>query len=282
MDLQSSTDETFFLRILYFFLVYCSQKYSPKVSVILILSTVDICQRHLNDDHPDAGAAYHTSGNLYLAMGKKRKAFDSYHQALDIWQKQESSNVTLISKAYVSLSSVEDNPQKAMEYANEALNILLNVHSTDKEALVYAYNTLGNLYQNTEQLEEVIENYMKALSLARELVNGDDNDPSLSACYHNLGSTFGDQGDYEKALNYIHRALASRLRVFDANHPNMGTLYNNLAAFYDELDQNDQAVEYYQKAVDIFKQPNAQNFRLLARCYESMGSIYESLAQWRS
>ena len=243
-----------------------------------IKRSLQICQGHLNNDHPDMAITYDALGNLYDGMGKSKKAFDSYQQALDIWQKQKSPNVSAISQAYINLSSVEENPQKAMEYAKKGLNILLSADSADKQLLVYAYNALGQVCKNDEQLDEAIENYTKALDLARESVNGDDNDPSLSTYYHNLGSAFGEQGDYERALTYIHKALDNKLKVQDSNHPHMGALYNNLAALYSELEQNDRAIEYYQKAIDVFKQPNAQNFRRLARCYESMGSVYEVLA----
>lgn len=242
---------------------------------------LQILLRHLPKDHPDTGLIYHSLGDMYDELGKTRKAMNCYQQALDIWQKQKQPNMTLIGRAYISLGSVEDNSTKAKEYVEQGLVKLRSVDSTSKELFAEAYNTLGTICQHAEQFNEAIENYSRALDLARESADIDDNDPSLSTYYHNLGTAYCQLANFEQALKYIQKAIDNRLTIDNPLHPNLGGMYNSLASLYFELDKNDLAIEYFQKAIDVFKQPNAQNYRLLAKTYESMGSVYDDIGNWK-
>ncbi len=239
-----------------------------------------ICEHHLPKDHPSRGTNYQLLGDLYDAMGNTKQARSNYQQALDIFQNQKPFNSIAIGKVYSSLGRVQTNWSKGIEYAKQGLEVLLSVDSGNQETLAFAYNTLGIIHQHARQPEQAIENYTKALNLARQLINGNENDPSLSIHYHNLGSALGDQGDYEGALKYIHKALNDQLKVRDPLHRDMGDMYNELGSLYENLEKYDLALDFCQKAIDVYKQPNVQNHRYLARAYENIGSVYESLADW--
>ena len=239
--------------------------------------SLQIYRRHLPETHPDAGTTHRLLGDLYDAMGKISEAMSSYQQAFDIFHRQEPANLAAVGTIYACLSSVEDNPQKAIEYAEQGLATLLSIDVSDKDALAFAYNALGMGNQKAEQLKEAIKNYTKALELGLDLVNGDENDPSLSCYYSNLGSAFSEQGDVDKALKYMHKALDNKLKIMDPLHSEMGELYSVLGNTYGVLDKHDQAIEFFQKAIDVYKQPRAQNLRLLASTYENTGLVHASL-----
>jgi tetratricopeptide (TPR) repeat protein len=182
-----------------------------------------------------------------------------------------------LGKAYTNLGSVERDSLKATEYLKQGVATLLSADVIDKRQLAVAYNALGTGHQKTDQLEEALTNYTKALDIGLELVNNDENDPSLSTFYCNLGSTFTQQDNVEKGLEYTHKALTISLKIRDPCHPTLGTIYDTLGDCYDKLEKWDRAVEFYQKAVDVYKQPNAQNLRLLVEAYLNMASMYESM-----
>jgi tetratricopeptide (TPR) repeat protein len=238
---------------------------------------LQIRECHLPNNHPETGTNHQLLGDLYDEMGKTDKALIHYQRALDIFQHQDLSNLVALGKAYTNLGSVERDSLKATEYLKQGVATLLSADVIDKRQLAVAYNALGTGHQKTDQLEEALTNYTKALDIGLELVNNDENDPSLSTFYCNLGSTFTQQDNVEKGLEYTHKALTISLKIRDPCHPTLGTIYDTLGDCYDKLEKWDRAVEFYQKAVDVYKQPNAQNLRLLVEAYLNMASMYESM-----
>ena len=62
---------------------------------------------------------------------------------------------------------------------------------------------------------------------------------------------YDNQGDYDKALEYLLKALAIREKVLGTEHPSTATSYNNIGMVYDNQGDYDKALEYFQKASEI-------------------------------
>ena len=75
--------------------------------------------------------------------------------------------------------------------------------------------------------------------------------PSLALSYNNVGSTYGDLGDHDKALEYALKALAIREKVLPMDHPDLALSYYNVGATYFALGNLPRAVSCLEKAVDI-------------------------------
>ncbi|CAF3543355.1 unnamed protein product [Rotaria sp. Silwood1] len=235
---------------------------------------LQINERHLPANHPQTGKNHQLIGDLYDEMGKTKEALNHYQQARYIFQIQDTPSFTELGKAYVNLGTIETVSSKAIDYLEQGLSTLLRVDVIDKRVLAFAYDALGTKHRECDNLEEALKNHKKALDLGLELVNYDENHPSLSNYYHGLGATFADQGNIEKGLEYVQKALNNMLKIRDPDHPILGPIYNTLGDCYNELKKHDQAIEYYQKAINAYKQPNAQNLRSLAMAYVSMGSTH--------
>ncbi|CAF2970799.1 unnamed protein product [Rotaria sp. Silwood2] len=244
--------------------------------------SLHICKRYLTNHHPDITTTYQMLGDVYDGMGKRKKALTNYQLSLEVYERRIPLNLTAMANVYIRMSAVEENSMKAIDYGRKGVSILLDADKIDKEALAFAYNALGSTLLKAKQIEEAMINCTKALDLGFELVNGDTSHPSLNSYYHNLGAIYSQQGELEKALEYQQKALEIFIKkVEDPQHPETGQMYNNLAITYHELKKYQLALEFFEKAINSFKQPSAENPRLLAQTYINIGSVYEDLDEWQ-
>lgn len=105
------------------------------------------------------------------------------------------------------------------------------------------------------------------------LERNDPNSPNLAAAYNNLGSTYGDLGNYEKALEYKLKALAIREQVLPLDHPNNVMCRSNIALTYAQMGDYIRASEYMARALDSAERsmkghPNLEMYRQAAQLLE--------------
>ncbi|MCL2718799.1 MAG: tetratricopeptide repeat protein [Lachnospiraceae bacterium] len=73
----------------------------------------------------------------------------------------------------------------------------------------------------------------------------------VSRLLNNIGSIHNRQGDYSKALEWYHKALAIDEKVLGKEHPSTAITYDNIAGTYDEQGDYPKAMGWYQKALTI-------------------------------
>lgn len=103
-----------------------------------------------------------------------------------------------------------------------------------------ALNILGNIYYETERLEEAIELFQQALTL----------DPNFIFAYINLGASY-------KKLGHLEAAKRALLRALEIN-PSQPEALNNLANIYREEGLLLEAKNLYEKACEL--NPNIPEF----------------------
>ena len=70
-----------------------------------------------------------------------------------------------------------------------------------------------------------------------------------AADYGNLGTVFQSLGQYDKAKEYLEKALAIRIQIGDKKGE--ASSYGNLGTVFQSLGQYDKAKEYLEKALAI-------------------------------
>ncbi len=80
-----------------------------------------------------------------------------------------------------------------------------------------------------------------------------ENHPSYATILNNLGTSFKNMGQYEKAVEYLQRCEKIRRQTLGENHPDYATTLNNLASSFKNMGQYEKAVEYYQKCEYILR-----------------------------
>ena len=77
--------------------------------------------------------------------------------------------------------------------------------------------------------------------------------PDTAGSYNNIGKAYYSKGDYNRALEYLTKALDIYERILSCDHPLAATFYNNIGGVYREQGDYDKALECYEKAYAIRK-----------------------------
>lgn len=97
----------------------------------------------------------------------------------------------------------ETNAVKAYDFIERALELI--IQNNDKESEIRAYNLLGDINLYSEQFDLSVENYFKAINLAKSINNSD----LAYSSNKNIGLAFKLNGDYDKALYYFNSFLGT-------------------------------------------------------------------------
>ena len=127
---------------------------------------------------------------------------------------------------------------------------------------------------------EVAENQRALACYLRSVKKKEKHQPDssgLATGYNNVGYTYGELGDHEKALEYKQKALAIRERVLPPDHPDLAQSYNNVGSTYGALGDHEQALEYKQKALAIWERVLPPDHPHLATSYNNVGYTYGDL-----
>src|ERR1035438_5906018 len=94
-----------------------------------------------------------------------------------------------------------NNPDKAMEYANQCL--ALSEQIGYKKGIGNAYSSMGNINKNKGDYLPAMELHKKALKIREEI--GDKK--GIAGSYNNIGTIYYGQGNYPEALKIYFAAL---------------------------------------------------------------------------
>ena len=134
-------------------------------------------------------------------------------------------------------------------------------------------------YGNLGRLLKSIGHYDRAreyLEKALAIKKEIGNRDGEAQCYGNLETFFHSLCQYDKAGEYLEKALAINIEIGDRDGE--ASCYENLGALFSSLDQYDKAREYLEKAFAINIENNSRDRE--ASCYLKLGSLFKSLGQY--
>jgi predicted ATPase/DNA-binding CsgD family transcriptional regulator len=162
------------------------------------------------------------------------------NRALDIWKKK--NDIEKIGNSMRLLSRLwwwSGNWHRAENFAKEAIDVLENQPSSKAKAM--AYSNLAQLKMLTEKLDECLYWGEKAITIARELNDGE----TLSHALNNVGTVQMTQGSMEKGNGLLQQSLAIALK----------NSYNEHAArAYTNLGCNSVMLKNYAEAEKFFEE----------------------------
>ncbi|NIM83221.1 MAG: tetratricopeptide repeat protein [Candidatus Aminicenantes bacterium] len=191
------------------------------------------------------------------------------------WEKrlQEASSPSDKVKCLGALMelNLQDAPQKAREYGNQALRILQEFPDDKiKERLL-----LGICWAS-----RYLGDYREALDMAREaetLARRIDDKRGVYLAFRSYASIYIDLSDYRKALDYALQArkISEELGIKD----DTANALDSIASIYRYLKEYEKALSYYKKAGEIAEEVgNKTNFALILI---NMGTIHWDLKQYQ-
>ena len=98
--------------------------------------------------------------------------------------------------------------------------------------------------------------------------------------YMNLGYDSYKDGDYNKALEYLNKALDIRKQILGEKHVDTAASYNNIGVVYYSLGDYNKALEYHYKALNIQKKILGGNHKDIGISYNNIGNNYSYLGDY--
>ncbi|MGH1388848.1 MAG: tetratricopeptide repeat protein [Aeromonas jandaei] len=219
------------------------------------------------------------SGDLYRALQQPQLALGEY---IDAQQQARNLNdplfLGLLSNQIVKLYQQEQEPQKALQYANEAANYF---HSIGNPSLLCdSLIVLARLNRDQGDLNLALVYFFNAL----DLIDEGSNRPQSSLLKYEIGKTYLQSGNLSLASNYLNAARQSH-ELNDAKEPLIDTLLL-LGELYLKKQEAAIAILQLENARTLADQigdtrRQYEVFRLLSLAYEQKGFLRQALDSYK-
>lgn len=219
------------------------------------------------------------SGDLYRALQQPQLALGEY---IDAQQQARNLNdplfLGLLSNQIVKLYQQEQEPQKALQYANEAANYF---HSIGNPSLLCdSLIVLARLNRDQGDLNLALVYFFNAL----DLIDEGSNRPQSSLLKYEIGKTYLQSGNLSLASNYLNAARQSH-ELNDAKEPLIDTLLL-LGELYLKKQEAAIAILQLENARALADQigdtrRQYEVFRLLSLAYEQKGFLRQALDSYK-
>jgi tetratricopeptide (TPR) repeat protein len=181
--------------------------------------------RKVTELNPGNANAWYYVGTIYFRMGENDSAATTLERSVDI----NPRNVDYLGALALTYDSMKRYVDSDRTY-EQALKI-------DAHSHIILNNYSYSLAERGVQLE-------RALHMAEEAV---DKQPENSSYLDTIGWVYFRLGRYEKAKDYIEKAVQLR----DAVGENGATLNEHLGDVFYKLDKKDKALEYWKRALEM-------------------------------
>ncbi len=223
----------------------------------------------------DEGGVLGLLGNLYEIVGRTEEAISHYQVALTIAQELKDKNAEAkwlinLGICYYSLGQTA----RAMKCLTQALTTALD-HKDQGIALEVTARcmvNIGNCHSVSGQIDLAIEQYQQALDIA--VKNGDKQTEAL--CRGNLGDSFSNKADFERADKYLKHAL-SLCQQYELKD-NQANILHSLSELLIDTGRYAEAITEAWKGLRIGQEMNSpvlisHNATALARAYLLTGDL---------
>lgn len=157
----------------------------------------------------------------------------------------------------------------AIEYSNQAIELLHKETTRNTDGLIWAYRNIGFAFEEKGNYAKAIEYHEKALNVS--LVSYGENTSITATCYNNLGVALNLIGNFDKGIETTEKAIEIDIKLFGVNHPSLITYYTNLGTLLRSKRNYKAGWRYYQTAVVICENLFWDKDIRLARCFYCMG-----------
>ena len=135
------------------------------------------------------------------------------------------------------------------------------------------------LWRSYDSKDYKVDHYRQlaqVFTVATQILPDQERDWAIRAgvLWNQLGSTYGDLGDHNKAQECLLKALEIWKATLLENHPSLAASYNNAGCTYGELGDHNKALEFQLKALEIRKATLPENHPDLAQSYNNVGGTY--------
>ncbi|WP_282080915.1 tetratricopeptide repeat protein [Aquimarina algiphila] len=212
--------------------------------------------------------------DLFIRLTEFNKAEFHLKKALEIGLKSKFKHEGTIGNVYYTLGALYLNTGKynqSKEHCQKALELYMQSSGKDSFSVANTYYSLGLLAGHKGQYYAELDYIHKALEI---YLNKKINNLNLSKIYHTIGATYTNIGAYQKADQYLDKALDITSKVVGDNHYMTATLYFSKGIVQQSLEKYDQAFIFYNKSLSIDIKNLGENHPKIARSYDLIGDMH--------
>jgi len=213
---------------------------------------LEVIQRRLGPDHPDAAGHMEGLVAVYMAQGRLEEAEEVAMKALEIARSAYGPehnttliNMVMLSRVYKALgryNETEDLYVKALEIRRRTLG---EEHFKTLDIL----SNLGSLYREMERYDDAERLLVPALEMRRRIF-GEKGYATLHSMIE-VARLFRNQGHYERAEPLLLEAEQTARRAFGNDHKITNASVNDLIKLYDAWGKPEKAKEWRAKLPQI-------------------------------
>jgi signal transduction histidine kinase len=201
-------------------------------------------------------AKYHQYKALFSKINfKTDSAYYHYYTSLGFSKRLKDSME--IGFRYLGIASLQRQNQDWIGAETSLIETLkyLEPFTNDDNADMYmyvksAYNILGLISFERKRYEESLKYYRKALELNEKVVNKGRKEKGYLYLINNIGVTYMNMNNYEKAIEYFKEGLA--FENIKENYPsNYGLFLENFTESSFNLGRYDDVLKNYNEVIDI-------------------------------
>jgi len=231
---------------------YCHKGYYER--------SIEMCNKSLNFLLHKFGShnkhimfSYMCLGRLYYCIGDFAKVKSHFLKALDIAENIFEKGHAAYIEIYEALGGLsylyEDNPDKAINYLNGALNIKLKIFGEKHPSIPEMYSYLIFAYSSKRDYQEVIR--LSEIFLGIRLKADRKKDLVLGTVYSLLGSSYCFVGNRELGISNLNKGLDIFLSIYPEQDLHIVDLYRVLGRMYESKHDYVRTLEMFDKASKI-------------------------------
>jgi tetratricopeptide (TPR) repeat protein len=201
--------------------------------------------------HPNDPYVCSKLGALYLQIGQLKQGIKLLKKGL----KTNTAEPTVLFELYYSLGNAytrqQDYEKAAQQYQKAIAQPILS------QLKLGAYNNLGNLLLEVEELQLARQAYEKTIQI----------DPSFTVGYYNLGMTL-------RALGQIKAAIAAYQKAIQLD-PHYASAHQNLGVAFYKLGKIDDSIEAFKTAIALHESQNPAEAIKLRQGIKDIGLVID-------
>lgn len=258
---------------------YYSGKYGAATAKLDALEQK--AQNLLAPDSSFWGDFYNIGGALFYQLGNYEKALAFGHKEIAHAEKSGSTeSATIASNNIGSYYRSRGDFDRALEYTQSALQKLQSNPKADPGDLSWTYGNLSAILYRKKDFPRSLDYAERALSILEKHFPN-DRWPDYIVVYNDLANAYTELLEYEKALDYLHKAL--RLAEREGIQEQLDVTLHNLGHVYRMMGRYPEAQRYLTKAIGQYgpKHPNyGKACRHMGYIAQHKGDLYEAL-RWQ-
>ncbi|CAF1250773.1 unnamed protein product [Didymodactylos carnosus] len=221
------------------------------------------------------------SVELYDQLVAVKLAKSDYSSALEYIKKGLNHRMAMLSssdlyksyKLFGNVYKVMDNDEIAMDHYSIALGLLLSYKDKNLLAVGDVHLQIGLLHWKAGNLQSATRSFEDSLRFKQVALG--KRDPEVARILMNLGVIANQQDKYERALEFLVKALDIQLEMLPSDHYDVAQTYNHIGLVYAQCDKQDLYLAFAHRSVTI-------ELSLLPLAHPSRAELIETVEEIRS